>query len=61
MTQAAVAAAVEIARARDPQACPGEHGGIGVVLADAGYASHANFTAPGPDRLIALGKARALE
>ncbi|WP_433800559.1 transposase [Actinomycetospora sp. CA-084318] len=61
MTQAAVAAAVEIALARDPQACPGEHGGIGVVLADAGYASHANLTAPGPDRLIALGKGRAVE
>jgi transposase len=31
---------------------------IGTVLADAGYASHTNLTAPGPDRLIALGKAR---
>lgn len=29
---------------------------IGVALADAGYASDANLTAPGPDRLIALGK-----
>jgi transposase len=31
---------------------------IGVVLADAGYLSIANLTAEGPDRLIALGKAR---
>jgi hypothetical protein len=29
---------------------------IGVALADAGYFSEANLTAPGPDRLIALGK-----
>jgi transposase len=31
---------------------------IGTVLADAGYASDANLATPGPDRLIALGKAR---
>jgi hypothetical protein len=31
---------------------------IGTVLADAGYASDANLAAPGPDRLIALSKAR---
>jgi len=31
---------------------------IGTVLADAGYASDANLAAPGPDRLIALNKAR---
>lgn len=31
---------------------------IGTVLADAGYNSNANLTAPGPDRLIALGKGR---
>jgi hypothetical protein len=30
--------------------------GIGVVLADAGYLSIENLTAPGPDRLIAVGK-----
>ena len=29
---------------------------IETALADAGYASEANLTAPGPDRLIALGK-----
>jgi len=34
--------------------------GIGVVLADAGYLSEDNLTAPGPDRLIAVGKSRDL-
>jgi transposase len=29
---------------------------VGVLLADAGYATEANLTAEGPDRLIALGK-----
>jgi len=29
---------------------------IGIALADAGYLSQTNLTAPGPDRLIALGK-----
>jgi Transposase DDE domain len=29
---------------------------IGTALADAGYASEGNLTAPGPDRLIALGR-----
>ncbi len=33
---------------------------IGTVLADNGYHSHANLTAPGPDRLIATGKSRDL-
>jgi hypothetical protein len=28
---------------------------VGVLLADAGYATDTNLTAPGPDRLIALG------
>ena len=31
---------------------------IGTVLADAGYASDANLSAPGPDRIIALSKGR---
>jgi transposase len=31
---------------------------VGTVLADAGYANDANLAAPGPDRLIALGKGR---
>lgn len=29
---------------------------VGLALADAGYASEGNLTAPGPDRLIAIGK-----
>jgi transposase len=33
---------------------------IGTVLADAGYCTRENLTAPGPDRLIATGKARDL-
>ena len=36
----------------------GVQASIGTVLADAGYASHANLTAGGPDRLIALGSGR---
>ena len=40
---------------------PGQDGGIGRVLADAGYCSEANLTCPGPDRLIATGKGRDLE
>jgi hypothetical protein len=39
---------------------PGD-GTIGLALADAGYLSEANLTCPGPDRLIATGKRRALE
>jgi transposase len=35
-------------------------GGIGVLVADAGYHSEANLAAPGPDRLIADGKTRDL-
>jgi hypothetical protein len=31
---------------------------VGVLLADAGYASEANLAAEGPDRLIALGSRR---
>jgi transposase len=34
---------------------------IGLMLADAGYLSAGNLTAPGPDRLIATGKHRDLE
>ena len=33
---------------------------LGVIVADAGYLTLANLTAPGPDRLIALGKGHAL-
>lgn len=38
----------------------GVDGAITLVTADAGYASTANFTAPGPERLIATGKAHKL-
>jgi transposase len=41
--------------------CAPHPAGIGQLLADAGYLSEDNITAPGPDRLIATGKARALE
>ena len=41
--------------------CPGhEDLSIGILLADAGYDSHDNLTAPGPDRLIANAKGRTL-
>ncbi len=36
----------------------GAHWNLGCVLADAGYASEANLSAEGPDRLIALGTRR---
>lgn len=38
----------------------GSPAGIGVVLADAGYLSTDNLTAPGPDRLIAVAKSHDL-
>jgi transposase len=38
----------------------GSPAGIGVVLADAGYLSTDNLTAPGPDRLIAVGRSHDL-
>jgi transposase len=58
LAQAQHAAAV-ITSARPPGASGGS--GIGLLLADAGYLSAANLTAPGPDRLIATGKRRDLE
>src|SRR5580693_4043930 len=36
-------------------------GGIGVIVKDAGYYSEENITAPGPDRLTAIGKRRAMD
>jgi transposase len=51
-----MAAAAERAAADCRQATGREDIAIGVALADAGYFSEANLTAPGPDRLIALGK-----
>jgi Transposase DDE domain len=62
MTTAALKAAALIeehrptpAAGNGPDPC---HHGIGVLLFDAGYLTQDNLTAPGPDRLIALGKAR---
>jgi transposase len=52
------AAQITAARLREATGDP-QHV-IGTILADAGYASDANLAAPGPDRLIALGKNRAL-
>ena len=40
---------------------PVQPAAIGLVLADAGYLSTDNLTAPGPDRLIAAGKHRDLD
>src|SRR4051812_23110537 len=51
-----MAAAAERAAADCRQATGRDDLTIGVALADAGYFSEANLTAPGPDRLIALGK-----
>lgn len=48
--------ATEQAAADCRQASGREDLAIGVALADAGYFSEANLTAPGPDRLIALGR-----
>jgi transposase len=50
------AARAAAARCHDATGRP-EHT-IGTVLADAGYASDANLSAPGPDRIIALSKGR---
>jgi transposase len=57
MMDQAVAAA-ELIDTHKPTA--GQPAGIGVLLADAGYHSEDNLTAPGPDRLIAVGKSRDL-
>jgi transposase len=56
MIIAAMGAAAMMAAAGGPGT-----GEIGLVLADAGYLSEANLTCPGPDRLIATGRRRALE
>ena len=57
MTDAAVKAAELI----DQHRPAGTGTGIGIMVADAGYLSADNLTAPGPDRLIAVGKAYAVE
>jgi hypothetical protein len=56
MMEDAAAAAAMMAAAGGPG--PAE---IGLALGDVGYLSEANFTSPGPDRLIATGKRRDLE
>ena len=65
MEKAARAAAlIEANRPARPRGAgepDGGPGGIGQVLADAGYCSEGNLTCGGPDRLIAVGKRRDLE
>lgn len=46
---------------QDRPACPLHPSGIGTAVGDAGYLSNENLTAPGPDRLIAIGKRRDVE
>jgi len=60
---AALIAAHQPAPAGPGDGRPGGDGGgrIGLILADAGYLSEQNLTCPGPDRLIATGKRRALD
>ncbi len=61
MIEKAVTTAELITHHRPPH--PSDEAGaesIGIVLADAGYCTKDNLTAPGPDRLIATGKARDL-
>lgn len=43
---------------RDDTSTTATASSIAMVLADAGYCTNENLTAPGPDRLIATGKAR---
>jgi transposase len=57
-TMAKAVAAAALIDAHRPADTPGT--GIGVLLADAGYLSTDNLIAPGPDRLIAVGKSRDL-
>jgi transposase len=61
MIEKAVAAAELITAHRPPDTSDEASAeSIGIVLADAGYCTKDNLTAPGPDRLIATGKARDL-
>jgi transposase len=60
MMRAAETAAALLGQHRPGPHPDGNADRIGVLLADAGYASNANLTAKGPDRLIALGKRRSL-
>ena len=60
MIEKAVAAAELIVVHRPADASQQSAESIGVALADAGYCTQENLIAPGPDRLIATGKARDL-
>ena len=53
-------AAAEAAAEHCRQATGRDDIAIDLALADAGYASESNLTAPGPDRLIAIGKGARL-
>jgi transposase len=58
MVDKTVSAADLIASVRPPQASDeAAAASIGIMLADAGYCTNENLIAPGPDRLIATGKA----
>jgi hypothetical protein len=59
MLHQAQQAAALIAAGR-PATSGGGTGGIGLILAGAGYCSEHNLTIAGPDRLIAIGKQRDL-
>lgn len=61
MVEKAVAAAELIIKQRPSDQSDQTAESIGTVLADAGYCTRENLTAPGPDRLIATGKARDLQ
>jgi hypothetical protein len=61
MIEKAVTAADLITRHRPPDTSDeADAESIGIILADAGYCTKDNLTAPGPDRLIATGKSRDL-
>ena len=57
MVEKAIAAAAMITHHRPTNTAEEP---IGIVLADAGYCTRENLTAPGPNRLIATGKSRDL-
>lgn len=60
MIEKAITAAELILNQRPPAPPDQPAESIGTVLADAGYCTRENLTAPGPDRLIATGKERDL-
>jgi transposase len=60
MMDAAQAAAKSVVDHRPPGGSSDPSEAIGVIVADAGYCSEDNLTAPGPDRIIATAKDREL-